>query len=178
MSPRWGLGLWEHTCYTNAAPLGLGQWLIHVPTQMSPRWGLGLWEHTCYTNAAPPGLGQWLIHVPTQMPPRWGLGLWEHTCYTNAAPPGLKTTHSPHILRDDTIEVPDRQRFPIARNTPIFLKLTPMVRFPNRTKQSTNTNRVASTTRFYRKSHFFIFLKTPIGKLTISLLLCIMQLGN
>ena len=57
MSPRWGLGLWEHTCYTNAAPLGLGQWLIHVPTQMSPRWGLGLWEHTCYTNVAPLGLG-------------------------------------------------------------------------------------------------------------------------
>ena len=135
---------------------------------MSPRWGLGLWEHTCYTNAAlgPP-------HGP-----RWGLGLWEHTCYTNAAPPGLKTTHSPHILRDDTIEVPARQGFPIARNTPIFLKLTPMVRFPNGTKQSTNTNRVASTTRFYRKSHFFISLRTPIGKLTISLLLCIMQLGN
>ena len=133
MSPRRGLGLWEHTCYTNAAPLGLGQWLIHVPTQMSPRRGLGLWEHTCYTNVAPPGLRSLGTHVLHKCRPAGAWSVVNPRFYTNAAPPGLKTTHSPHILRDDTIEVPARQGFPIAKNTSIFLKLTPMVRLGNRT---------------------------------------------
>ncbi len=55
----------------------------------------GIWEHRVY-KCRPAGA--------------WSLG--DTRFYTNADPPGRpKTTHSPHILRDDTIEVPARQRF-------------------------------------------------------------------
>ena len=102
MSPRWGLRLWEHTCYTNVAPLGLASLGTHslhkcrpagacvfgntLATQMSPRWGLRLWEHTRYTNVAPLGLASLGTHSLHKCRPAGETYVFGNTLATQMSP--------------------------------------------------------------------------------------------
>ena len=67
-------------------------------------------------------------HQSLQMPPRWGLDLWGLACYTNAVPTGLKSPYSHRILQMIRKVFPPENALLVVKNTPIFLKLTLMVR--------------------------------------------------